>query len=355
MIFRAWRYAYGGAKIMVLKSLLLTAEDYHFLLRSRQLDYFLGYLATTAYGAALRGWNWHIPEAETELSRRLYGELVQAFIKVGRGLKKREQLFIGVLAQRLVAENLKVVLRSLHRGLAQEQAVRLLIPVDQLSPLNFTDLLKTRDIDSLVYYLDPTPWGPPLARGLPRYRREHNLFPLEMSLDLWVSAYILQGREHLSSRDRRLSGQLLGVMADITNLIWVGRFREIYGFPGGEIYQYLLEAGSLGEPRRRHDLAFAPNLETMISGLPRRPYGELLAGVTDLAGLEERLAGYWVKTLEKILRLPPFQVGLPMTYLFLKELEIRNLITLVTGLILHIPPDRLAPLIQARAAGGGYV
>jgi V/A-type H+-transporting ATPase subunit C len=165
----------------------------------------------------------------------------------------------------------------------------------------------------------------------------------------------LQGRETLSRPDRHLSGQLLGVLADITNLIWAVRFREIYGFPGEETYQYLLEAGSLGEPRRRHDLAFAPNLEAMIARLPRRPYGGLLTGVTDLAGLEERLARYWVKTLEKILSLPPFQIGLPMTYLFLKELEIRNLITLVTGMILKISADRLSPLIRRRAAGAGYV
>ncbi len=355
MMLKVWRYAYGGAKIMALKSLLLTHEDYHFLLKSRHLDDFLGYLATTAYGAALRGWDWHAPEAEAELSRRLYGELAQAFQKAGRGLKKRERLFIGVLAHRLVAENLKVVLRSLHRGLTREQTVPLLIPLDKLSPINFQDLLKLGTISALVDHLAATPWGPPLARGLPRYRREHNLFPLEMSLDLWVSACILKGREHLSRPDRRLSGQLLGVMADITNLTWAGRFREIYGFPGEEIYQYLLEAGSLGEARRRHDLAFAPNLETMITRLPRRPYGELLAGATDLAGLEERLARYWVKTLEKILRLPPFQIGLPMTYLFLKELEIRNLITLATGLILKIPADRLGLIIPGRAAGGGYV
>lgn len=352
MILRAWRYAYGGAKIMALKSFLLTAEDYHFLLRSRQLDDFLEYLLTTVYGAALRDWDWHTPEVETEFSRRLYHELARAFQKVGRGLKKREQLFIGILAQRLVAENLKVVLRSLHRGLAPDQAVVLLLPLERLSPLNFRELLNLGKISALVDHLAPTPWGPPLARGLPRYLRERNLFPLEMSLDLWVSDCIFKGRENLSRHDRRLSGQLLAVLADIDNLLWAGRFREIYGFPGEEIYQYLLEAGSLGGPRRRHDLAFAPNLAAMISRLPRRPYGELLAGATDLAAVEERLARYWVKTLETILSLPPFQIGLPIAYLLLKELEIRNLITLITGMVLKIPADRLGPLIRGRAAGG---
>jgi V/A-type H+-transporting ATPase subunit C len=355
MILRVWRYAYGGAKVMALKSFLLTPEDYHFLLKARHLDDFLGYLTTTAYGAALTGWDWHTPDAETELSRRLYGELAQAFQKVGRGLKKRERLSIGVLAQRLVAENLKVALRALHRGLAPEEAARLLLPVDELSPLNFRELLNLGNISALVDYLAPTPWGPPLARGLPRYQREGSLFPLEMSLDLWVFDYILKGGKNLSRRDRRLSDRLLGALADINNIIWAGRFREIYGFPGEEIYQYLLEAGSLGEPRRRHDLAFAPNLAARLARLPRRPFGDLLAGASELAGVEERLARYWVKTLEKVLSLPPFQIGLPLAYLFLKELEIRNLITLVTGMLLKIPADRLSPLLRVRAAGGGYV
>ncbi len=355
MMLRVWRYAYGGAKVMALKSLLLTAEDYYFLLRSRHLDDFLGYLATTAYGEALSGWNWHTPEVESEFSQRLYGELAQGFHKVGRGLKKREQLFIRILAQRLVGENLKVVLRSIHRGLAPDQAFRLLLPVEKLSPLDFRELLNQGSIRSLADYLAPTPWGPPLARALPRYLRERSLFPLEMSIDLWIFDCILRGRHSLSRRDRRLSGQLLGTMADINNIIWTARFKEIYGFSGEEIYQYLLEAGSLGEPSRRHDLAFAPNLEAMINRLPRRPYGEVLKGASDLATVEEGLTRHWVKTLEKVLILPPFQIGLPITYLFLKELEIRNLITMFTGIILRIPSDRLSRLILGKAAVSRYV
>ncbi len=355
MIIRAWRYAYGGAKVMALKSLLLTAEDYYFLLRSRHLDDFLGYLTTTAYGEALSGWDCHAVEAENEFSHRLYGELARNFQKVGRGLKKRERLFIGSLAQRLVGENLKVVLRSIHRGLAPDQALHLLLPVEKLSALNFRELLNQGSIRALADYLAHSPWGAPLARALPRYLRERSLFPLEMSIDLWVFDCILQGSHSLSRRDRRLAGQLLGTMADINNIIWTARFKEIYGFPGEEIYQYLLEAGSLGEPRRRHDLAFAPNLAVMIDRLPRRPYGEMLKGVTDLSAVEEGLTRYWVKTLEKVLILPPFQIGLPITYLLLKDLEIRNLITLFTGLILKIPSDQLSRMILGRAAGSRYV
>ncbi len=38
---QVWRYAYGGAKVMALKSQLLTPEDYHFLLVASDSRQFL--------------------------------------------------------------------------------------------------------------------------------------------------------------------------------------------------------------------------------------------------------------------------------------------------------------------------
>jgi vacuolar-type H+-ATPase subunit C/Vma6 len=339
---------------MVLKSRLLTSEDYYFLLRTRTLDEFLGYLTTTAYGPILSGWDWHAPEAEKEFSRRLYGDLAQAYLKVERGLKERERRVIGVLAQRLVAENLKVVLRSLHQGLPPGEAAPLLAPLDGLTPLNFRELLNQGSVQGLTDFLAPTPWGPPLSRGLPRYLKEHNLFPLEMSLDLWVFQGIRQGVRHLTGGDRQLAEYIFNILADITNLIWFARFKEFYGFSGEEIYQYLLEAGRFQKPRVRRRLAFAPDLGAMVAELPLRPYGELLRGAGKVAEVESRLQGYWLKTLLKILSRPPFHIGLPMAYLFLKELEIADLTTMMTGLLLNLPSDRINPWLKGKAAGGRH-
>ncbi|MEJ2071212.1 MAG: V-type ATPase subunit, partial [Syntrophobacterales bacterium] len=211
---------------MALKSRLLTPEDYYFLLRTRSLDEFLGYLTTTAYGPLLSGWDWHEPDAERDFSRRLYGDLGQAYLKVQRGLQARERRFIGILARRLVAENLKVVLRVLHHKLPPGQGATLLSPLNGLTPLNFGELLHQGSIQALIDFLTPTPWGPPLGRGLPRYLKEGNLFPLEMSLDLWVFQGIRRGIEDLSGADRRLAGALLAIWADLTNLDWLVRFKE---------------------------------------------------------------------------------------------------------------------------------
>jgi vacuolar-type H+-ATPase subunit C/Vma6 len=351
MIFKVWRYAYGAAKVMALKGGLLTAGDYHFLLRARNLDDLVGYLRTTAYGPVLSGWDSHRLDAEAQLGHRLYGDLALALVKVRRGLKKREARFLDVLARRLVAENLKVVLRALHQGLRGQAADRLL-PLEAITSLNFREMLAQESIPRLVDYLAATGWRAPLERGLPRFQKEASLFPLEMSLDLWVFDSLWEGLEHLSRADRRTAGQLLGTLADVTNITWAGRFRDIYGFPGEEIYQYLLEAGSFRSPAARRDLAFAVSVTDLVARLPRASYQELLQGVQDREEVETRLRRIWLATLEHSLAQPPFQIGLPLTYLFFKELEIDNLITLVTGRFLQVPSERLAPLLQRRGLGG---
>jgi vacuolar-type H+-ATPase subunit C/Vma6 len=355
MILKIWRYAYGGAKVMALRSFLLSEADYHYLLRAHNLEDLVGYLRTTAYGPTLSGWDWRRSDAEAELSRRLYGNLAQTFLKVGQGLKKRESRFLDHLVHRLEAENLKVVLRALHQNLDPVQAAVRLLPLEPLSPLHFPELLRQETIPRLTDALASTIWGPPLNRGLPRFVEENNLFPLEMSLDLSVYASLWQGLEKLSRADRRIAGAILEVLADVTNITWAGRFRDLYAFPAEETYQYLLEAGSFRSPAARRDLAFAPDTGEMILHLPRPAYVALLQGAQDRAEVEARLRQYWMATLENSLAQPPFQIGLPLTYLFLKELEIDNLITLFTGMALNLPAEQVASWLWRRAAGGLHV
>lgn len=338
---------------MALIGRLLTAEDYYFLLRTRSLDEFLGYLTATAYGPVLKDWNPHAPEAEKDFSRRLSGDLTRAYLKVGQGLKERERGFIHLLGQRLVAENLKVALRAVHQGLAPRQAAPLLAPLNGLTEVDFAELLNQGSVPAATDYLASTAWGPPLRRALPRYVKEQNLFPVEMSLDLWVFQRLWQGGRDLAAGDRRLAENLLSVWADAANIVWVARFREFYGFSGEEIYQYLLEAGKFRNPQVRRRLAFASGLRDMVPELPP-PYAELLQGAENVAEVETRLRDHWRHTLTRVLSLPPFQIGLPMAYLFLKEMEILDLVTMMTGLRLNLGADGVRPYLRGKAAGGRY-
>jgi|YelNatPaOPRAMG01_1025707.scaffolds.fasta_scaffold00554_27 vacuolar-type H+-ATPase subunit C/Vma6 len=351
---QVWRYAYGGARVMALKSRLLTPEDYHFLLVASDSRQFLTYLQTTAYAPALSGWDWGSPHREVLLSQKLYGELVAAVQKVNRGLLRRERSFITLLARRLEAQNLKMVLRALHQGWPPEASQTWLFSLSSLSALDFRQLLELPDIPALVRHLSPSPWREPLSRALPRYVQEHRLFPLEMSLDLWVFAWWRRNLRLLGRGDRKVAGRLLDQYADVLNLLWSCRFREIYHLPGEEIYHYLLDGGLCRQPAFRRALAFAGSIEELASRWPRRPYGDLLRGLSP-AHLEGRLWQWWLSVLARVLRQPPFQIGLPMSYLWLKEMEVQNILALFTGKELQETPERLSIRLRFLTAGGAYV
>ena len=80
-----------------------------------------------------------------------------------------------------------------------------------------------------------------------------------------------------------------------------------------------------------------------------------IQGAEDRAEVEARLRQHWMATLEKNLARPPFQIGLPITFLFFKELELDNLITLITGMLLDLPSEKVAPWLWRQGAGGGHV
>ncbi len=67
------------------------------------------------------------------------------------------------------------------------------------------------------------------------------------------------GRGGSSRPDRRIAGDILGTLADITGITWTGRFATLYGFPPDETCQYLLEAGSFFiSPPARHAFCHRP-------------------------------------------------------------------------------------------------
>ena len=172
-----------------------------------------------------------------------------------------------------MAENLKVVLRALNLRLDPIEAARGCCPFRAYLTWIFRPCcVRTASPGWWIPWLIPSgarPW----PRDCPGLRVRPTSFPWRCP---WTSFYasLWQGLGGLSRADRRIAGSILGTLADVTNITWTGRFRDIYSFPPEETYQYLLEAGSFISPAARHDLAFAPDTGEMILRLPRRSYIE---------------------------------------------------------------------------------
>ena len=283
MILQIWRYALRGRQSHGPQKLAALPPRLSLSLGARNLEDLVGYLRTTAYGQTLSGWDWRRGDAEAELSRRLYGDLARAFLKVRRGLKSGSPVSLISCCTGWRRKTSRSSSGPSTCGWIRLRPRRGSAPYG-LSTLDFQEMLRQETIPRLVDYLAPTIWGPPLKKGLSRFEREANLFPLEMSLDLLVYASLWQGPPGFPGSTAASPGTSWAPSLTLPTSPGPAASRDLYGFPAKETYQYLIEVGSFISPAARHNLAFAINTGEMILRLPRKRYVELLQGAKGPGG-----------------------------------------------------------------------
>ncbi len=329
MLLAAARFAYPNAKIRALRASLLTVQDMHFLEESKDLKGFLSYLATTSYAP-------YLPEGAAEglqglstLERSLARPLMEHYAKIAKAFKvSGEQALVLALFSRFEAENLKILLRCLHSGLRRFQVAHLLYPLGVLSRLPWEELWESSNISSLVARLRGRAFGRALQHALPRYEVQGNLFPLEMALDLSSFRQIEEAISRLKvKQNRKMALEIVGSYVDILNISWIIRLRRVFNLSPEEIVNYSLPGGTLPLVLI-HRMARAENLDMFLREIPSS-LSRALAGVRDWGEIGPQLNRWLLKRLRRIFSMPPFHVGVALAYLYEKELELRDIISLL--------------------------
>ncbi len=329
MLLAAARYGYPNAKVRALRSRKLTEQDYHFLLAARDLPACLVYLATTSYRPYLPDPEEGVPELSS-LERQLARPLLDDYFKIVHSLPgTRERALILALFRRFEAENLKIVLRALFRGLSREAVSHLLYPVDQLSDLDWDVLWASTSVPELLKQLRPDVFGRSLQHALPQFEAQARPFPLEMALDSSCIRILQRAVSALGNRyDRTVSEKIISLYIDILNISWVIRLKTVYGLYPEEIVNYTLPGGNVITLGCLSRLARAEEIAEFIGHLPSSFRRELSA-IRDWEKIGQRLEKYFVKALARIFSGRPFHIGIGVAYLLEKEIELADLITLL--------------------------
>jgi vacuolar-type H+-ATPase subunit C/Vma6 len=329
LIARVFRYSFAQARARSLKGKLLSSEDWHYLSRMKSVEDLLRYLAGTGYGpglARLAGAEPHpggvVPALYEELFRD-YGKLLNA-VPTTSGLLLR-----GLLA-RYEGENLKTILGGVWQGRRPSEIRPLLYGLGALSRLPFEELLGSREVAAAIELLKPSLFHAALRNALPQFQAQGRLFPLEMAIDRAALEQVAEAAKTLGGLDRRGAEELLGEWVDGINLSWVVRFRHFYGLSAEEVINYTLKGGRRLGLRVLGRLARAADLPSFLEALPAS-YREALGRAQHWVELQDLLDRRFVDALHGIFRRDPFQIGLPLSYLLLKEHEVKSLESLLSA------------------------
>lgn len=337
-------YAQIQATTRALYSQMLSAEVWGTLIHAPDFDTVLTELGKTGYGAYLQmDRRLLTPRRVVYQSKRC---LVDRYTRLIRLAPEPAADLIRLLWHFYEVDNLKATLRGIEAGATWEQILFLLSPIPAHAPLSLADLemmAHAGDVVRAIERLKNTVYYDTLAHALERYQTEHNMFPLEVALDLAYYRELWQRIQQLPARDRDYALRIVGVNLIADNVLWALRYRIYHKLSGEEIINYTLALHPRVSDADLRAIADGDQPGEVIARIFPEVAAQipenLATGTQGLRQLELVLQRYNVRLCQKVFIGAPFHIGIPLAYLYLMEHEIRDLTTLIEAKASQLPPD----------------
>jgi V/A-type H+-transporting ATPase subunit C len=322
---------------------LLNRGDYDILLNTRSIRLIADYLKKeTPYAYVLRkidSNNVHRGQLEQVFKKSLFYDY-EKLLKFSAGDYK-----FGIQAMFFTHEidDLKLVIGSVCSAEESHLTAEDLIFVKHYSAFTPAQILSAGAMDVLVENLKDTRYYKAL---LPFAVRENpNFLRIDNALNLLnFRTRITTYQKHLSGPSKAVALAIYGTKADIENILFIYRIKKLYRFPVADILSGLIPYYHKISSRELLELAESDTLPRLTALIAKTYYGFLFP-----AGRERSWETLYMEFLYKIhhrnLRMHGGDIGVAFSYLFLKETDIRNIITIIEGVRYALPTKEIAEFL----------
>lgn len=315
------RHAATHAQVRAVRASLLGRAGWEALLEEPNVAGVARRLRDSAYGPDL-------PDDATELERALDGHIAAETLRLSAFQWGGTRALLDAHARRFELANLKTALRARFHALPAEVREPALIPIPR-TRLPWRALSEAPSMEAFARLLEGTPYARPV-RTVIEQKGEASAFAYEVALDLAHFQTLVRRVRRLGGRDGRRARELLGGWIAVENLSWAFRYRRLSGLAPEETLNYTLHS------------AFGAGLEAVrrvVSGATVAEEARRLGFTIDpdapedeaLAGLERAAAEARADLAERIFYGAPFDLGAPLALLTLREVEARDLVTVIEG------------------------
>ncbi len=335
-------YSAPYARMRALKGKFLGQAQIESLLQSPDVQSVMTLLSQTDYWEQIQN-----SSTSREIEHGLKQNLILNYIKILTFLKGRPARFITTLLEKFELINVKAIIRSLiNKSLPIEKSSPFIFSLGKYHKIPIAKALEARDVRNLLNVLENTPYFRPIEIGYQQFEEEKSSLPLEIALDLDYYSRLQSDFNSLSIIDRIIAGRLLGIDYDIINLTWMIRFKEYYQLSPERIYQYILPNGWRIQGQVFWKIIAGDNILNSIKDNRVRPYDRVLTTsepINDNAdlGAEITLLRFLYNQSVKALQGFPLHIASFLGFFVMKEMEIRDIITIFNGKNLELPQDQI--------------
>ncbi len=240
-------------------------------------------------------------------------------------------------------EDLKKMLRTLQSGRKLSELNRKGLFISRYSKIDFNETLVAENFYELVDTLKNTKFYNILN---PLIIDEHtiNIFEAEMALDLYYYRRLdHQINDNMSGADRKVMKKAFGYGVDFKNMLLIYRGKKYYKFKNERLYTYLYPGGYKLKKDQLVELVEASSAEEVMELFKKGFYGQYI----------DFDSGHWgngfyhhVSYVHRMnMRMHTNTIAPMFDYIFLKQIEIVNLITIIEGIRYKLGSDNVGSFV----------
>ncbi|RCW62049.1 MULTISPECIES: V-type ATPase subunit [Halanaerobium] len=338
-----FQYPAVNAKLKALSSSMLKEKDFQKLIELNSVQEAFNYLYNNTYYQKhleeFSGQEIHRRQLELNLKKSLV--LSEDFLKkyVSSDLKS----FIEHYFKKFEIEDLKIILRTILMDSEESYLTDNLIYIDRNKKIDFNNLIQASSYNEIKKVLKNLHYSEILDEFSDQYQKNKNLFPIEMTLDFYYFSELNKLAENFSSKDKKYFEEIIGTHIDLLNIQWVYRIKRYYNLSSGEILNYIIPYHFKVKRKELQNMSQENKSENLVKHIAYQPYQQLLEkAIKDENVIFERFfLNHIFKKLQQIKTESFFTISNILAYLYIREYELRDIITVLEGIRYSLPKDRI--------------
>jgi V/A-type H+-transporting ATPase subunit C len=283
------------------------------------------------------------------MEQRRLAVLLNEILVLSRPLTKPFRAFLLYWTQSLELFNLKAILRGRLAGEPADAIRGELLDMGPFAVLPVEALVRADSPAEVLRLLDGTPYAEIASQARRVLEQGRDLFFLDTTFDRRFYGGLVRRAAELETVDPQAFRRLMSAIVDGTNLVWLARYRFVYGLPPAETYYLLIPAGYALASRHLKALAASATLDEAIRAVPQ-PLARELAGVHDIAALAQRIDAMRDRIAHRVLRRSSSGFLRAFAYLLLRGHDLARMRGVVKAKQLGLP-DALTRAALGAASG----
>lgn len=332
------------AKARAMYGKCLTDYDYQQLMDCHTVPEVASYLKTrTNYASVLAGMNEnevHRGQLEPVLWQNLYSDVSA----LSRYAADKSTAFSDFIISKMEIEQIIRCLTLVNIGRPDDYAYTMPLSLDKFAKISLQQLTSVRSYDDILEVLKGSKYYNLLKKYRPPESEKVNVSLLEAELNNQNYGELLSSVDKSKDRhEREEIKDLFSAVLDFENVSRILRLKHYYKFDEVQIKPMLIPYGKL--KKKNIDEFCAAESVGEVFELSRSTYlGKLMSKLqyNDKSQLSTVMLSYYCK---HHLRLSPNPTIVMISYVYLKEIELRNIVNIIEAARYGLTADEKAKLL----------